>query len=201
MFSQNLSIDPETIMKSLLFTLITIALLSTPAISQDIKDMDGMKEKGIKGMEDMKEKAMEGMEGYVIGQDSIEYSFSFDHMALSVKDVDSSVNFYKNVLGLKEITNRTEIEGIRWLKLSDGTELHLISIIKDNVTLNKAIHLGLTTPKFDSFVKRLDILKIDYSDWWGKPHTISVRADGIKQVYFQDLDGYWIDVNNAGQKK
>ena len=51
-------------MKSLLFALITIALLSTPAISQDMKHMkdmdhmDGMKEKGMEGM---KEKAMEGM--------------------------------------------------------------------------------------------------------------------------------------------
>ena len=137
----------------------------------------------------------------VIGQNNIEYSFSFDHMALSVKDVDSSVDFYKNVLGLKEITNRTKIEGIRWLTLSDGTELHLISIIKDSFTLNKAIHLGLSTPNFDSFIKRLEILKIDYSDWPGEPHTVNLRTDGIKQIYFQDLDGYWIEVNNIEQKK
>ncbi len=136
----------------------------------------------------------------VIGQNNIEYSFSFDHMALSVKDVDSSVDFYKNVLGLKEITNRTKIEGIRWITLSDGTELHLISIIKDNFILNKAIHLGLATPNFDSFTKRLDILKIDYSDWPGTPHKVNIRTDGIKQIYFQDLDGYWIEVNNVEQK-
>ena len=136
----------------------------------------------------------------VIGQKNTEYSFSFDHMALSVKDLDSSVDFYKNVLGLKEITNRTKIEGIRWLTLSDGTELHLISIIKENFTLNKAIHLGLSTPNFDLFIKRLEILKIDYSDWLGKPQTVNLRTDGIKQIYFQDLDGYWIEVNNVEHK-
>ena len=54
-------------MKSLLFALITIALLSTPAISQDMKHMkdmdhmDGMKEKGMEGMEGMNEKGMEAM--------------------------------------------------------------------------------------------------------------------------------------------
>ena len=138
---------------------------------------------------------------YAIGQDNLKYSFSFDHMALSVKDVDSSVAFYKNVLGLKEITNRTKIEGIRWLALSDGTELHLISIINENFTLNKAIHLGLSTPNFDLFINRLEILKIDYSDWPGKRQTVNLRTDGIKQIYFQDLDGYWIEVNNIQQKK
>ena len=54
-------------MKSLLFALITIALLSTAAISQDMKHMkdmdhmDGMKEKGMEGMEGMNEKGMEAM--------------------------------------------------------------------------------------------------------------------------------------------
>jgi lactoylglutathione lyase len=134
---------------------------------------------------------------YAIGQDNIGYSFSFDHMALSVKDIDRSADFYKNVLGLKEITNRTKIEGIRWFTLSDGIELHLISIIKEPFTTNKAIHLGLASPNFDSFIKRLDILKIDYSDWPGTPYSVTVRKDGIKQIYFQDLDGYWIEVNNV----
>ena len=71
-------------------------------------------------------------------------------MALSVKDVDRSIDFYKKVLNLKEITNRSKIEGIRWLSLGEGKELHLISTLKDPFTINKAIHLGLTTPNLDS---------------------------------------------------
>jgi catechol 2,3-dioxygenase-like lactoylglutathione lyase family enzyme len=133
-------------------------------------------------------------------QDTTSFNFTFNHLALSVKDVDRSIDFYKKVLNLKEITNRTKIEGIRWLSLGEDKELHLISILKDPFTINKAIHLGLTTPNFDSFVKRLDILKITYSDWPGASHTITTRADGVKQIYFQDPDGYWIEVNNIGQK-
>ena len=136
----------------------------------------------------------------VQAQDTISFNFTFNHFALSVKDVDRSVDFYKKVLNLKEITNRTKIDGIRWLSLGEDKELHLISILKEPFTINKAIHLGLTTPNFDSFVNRLDILKIDYSDWPGAPHTINTRADAIKQIYFQDPDGYWIEVNNIGQK-
>ena len=135
--------------------------------------------------------------GVVVGsaQDT-GFDFFVDHLALSVKDVDRSASFYMTVLKLKEITNRSKIEGIRWFVLGDGRELHLISIIKEPVTINKALHLGLSSGRFDDFVKRLNELKISYSDWPGKPNTINIRADGIKQVFFQDPDGYWIEVNS-----
>jgi catechol 2,3-dioxygenase-like lactoylglutathione lyase family enzyme len=130
-------------------------------------------------------------------QDSIVFNFTFNHMALSVKDVDASVAFYKKVFQFTEITNRSAIEGIRWLSMTEGKELHLISVIKEKVTANKALHLAFTTQKIDEFAKRLEALNIPYSDWPGKPNTVNVRADGVKQIYFQDIDGYWIEVNNG----
>ena len=136
----------------------------------------------------------------VQGQDTTSFNFTFNHLALSVKDVDRSADFYKKVLSLKEITNRTKIEGIRWFSLGEGKELHLISIVKDNITINKAVHLALTTSNFDNFVKILERANIIYSDWPGTLNKINIRADGIKQIYFQDPDGYWIEVNSVGQK-
>ena len=124
---------------------------------------------------------------------------SFNHLALSVKDVNRSAEFYKSVLKLEEITNRTEIAGIRWMSLGEGKELHLISILKEDFKINKAIHLALAISGFDVFVKSLDELKIAYSDWPGNAHTIHIRADGIKQIYFQDPDSYWIEVNSVAQ--
>ena len=135
--------------------------------------------------------------GVIGAQDNIAFNFTFNHMALSVKDVDASVTFYKKVLQLEEITNRTAMEGIHWLSLGENKELHLISTVKEPVTTNKAIHLALTTQNFDAFVKHLDELHIAYGDWPGKPQTVNLRADGIKQVYFKDPDGYWIEINNS----
>jgi len=132
-------------------------------------------------------------------QDSISFKFSVNHLAVSVKEVNKSAEFYGKVLNLAEITNRSKIEGIRWFVLGDGRELHLISVIKEPVTINKALHLGLSTSSFDSFVKRLDSLRIPYFDWPGKPNTVNIRADGIKQIFFQDPDGYWIEVNSVEQ--
>lgn len=40
-------------------------------------------------------------------------NLTFNHIALSVKDLDKSAAFYKEVLQLQEITNKTKMEGIR----------------------------------------------------------------------------------------
>ncbi len=122
--------------------------------------------------------------------------FSFNHLALSVKSLDESAAFYKEVLGLQEITNKTKIEGIRWFALGEGKELHLISIVKEPVTVNKAVHMALSTANFDSFIQRLQEKQIMYSDWLGTQNQINIRADGIKQIFFQDPNGYWIEVNS-----
>lgn len=137
--------------------------------------------------------------GLLLAQNKGSDNFSFNHMALSVKDVNRSVAFYTTVFGLQEITNRSAIEGIRWISFGEGKELHLISVIKEEIKLNKAIHLALSTANIDAFVKLLNEKKIAYSDWPGKPNTVNIRADGIKQVYLQDPDGYWIEINNVGQ--
>lgn len=133
------------------------------------------------------------------GQQTNDISVVLDHFALSVNDANQSVQFYKNILNLKEITNRTESEGIRWMSLGDGKELHLVSTLQSEIQLNKAVHLALATTDFDKIIKNLQDNGIDYSDWPGQPNKISVRADGIKQVYFQDPDGYWIEVNSVKQ--
>jgi lactoylglutathione lyase len=126
--------------------------------------------------------------------------FTFNHIALSVKDLDKSAIFYQEVLQLKEITNRTKIDGIRWFSFGEGKELHLVSILKEPVNTNKAVHFALATANFDAFVKTLEALNVIYSDWPGAQNKITKRADGIKQIYFQDPDDYWIEVNSVGLK-
>ena len=127
-------------------------------------------------------------------------SMKFNHVALSVKDLDASANFYHNALNLTEIVNRTEVDGIKWFSLGEDKELHLISIVLGEVTINKAVHFALTTPTFDAFVANLEKMGLPYSSWAGEDHRITVRADGIRQIYVQDPDGYWIEVNSVAQQ-
>ena len=123
-------------------------------------------------------------------------TFSFNHIALSVKDVDKSIDFYQKVFYFKEIKNTASNSKTRWLSIGEGKQLHLIPRPDFEIKVNKAVHFALSTGDIDSFVILLKELKIDYSDWIGSQNKDYVRKDGIKQVYFQDPNGYWIEIND-----
>ncbi|MFK7844322.1 MAG: VOC family protein [Rhodothermales bacterium] len=127
-------------------------------------------------------------------------TFTLNHIAISVENVDTSAQFYQNIFNFPEITNRSAFDGVRWFSIGPERELHLISIVEGDIQINKAVHLAFTTTAFTEFVKRLNAHNINYSDWPGTPGKINIRADGIRQVFFQDPDGYWIEVNSVAQE-
>ncbi|GAL78721.1 hypothetical protein JCM19274_3279 [Algibacter lectus] len=119
-------------------------------------------------------------------------TFLFNHIALSVKDVDESTAFYQKLFQLKEIENTASGSKTRWLSLGEGKQLHLIPLPDAEIKTNKAVHFALATSNFNAFVSYLDELKIEYSDWLDTPNKDYIRKDGIRQVYFQDPNGYWL---------
>ena len=124
------------------------------------------------------------------------FSFILNHIAISVKNVDESVAFYQRVLHLKEIENTASNSKTRWLLLADGKQLHLIPRPEFKVKTNKAVHFALATNHINEIKKHLNQLNIPYSDWKNTPKKDYIRKDGIEQIYFQDPDGYWIEINN-----
>jgi lactoylglutathione lyase len=39
-------------------------------------------------------------------------------------------------------------------------------------------------------------MKIPFSNVAGEMNTFTLRVDGVKQIYFQDPDNFWIEINN-----
>lgn len=125
-------------------------------------------------------------------------SLTFDHYTIKVKDLENSASFYKNVLGLPEIENRTRKPYIRWFSIGNDTELHVVEGDTHGIKTNVGVHLALRLKEFDEFISHLKSKNILLHNSKAIPGSITTRADGVRQVYFQDPDGYWIEVNEAG---
>ncbi|MBX3147777.1 MAG: VOC family protein [Gemmatimonadales bacterium] len=136
------------------------------------------------------------------GQPSRQAALTFNHLALSVTNLERSAQFYERVLRLREISRGTRAPGVRWFSLGEGKELHLISAEYYRggvVTINKAVHLGLATSHFDGMLERLDAERVPYGNWTGTSRVVETRSDGVRQIFFQDPDGYWIEINSTGE--
>ena len=61
----------------------------------------------------------------------------------------------------------------------------------------RSTHFALATSEFEPMLKRLRGAGVRYEALSGVAHEVSVRFDGVRQVYFQDPDGHWIESNDA----
>jgi catechol 2,3-dioxygenase-like lactoylglutathione lyase family enzyme len=57
--------------------------------------------------------------------------------------------------------------------------------------------MALKLKDFDAFLSHMKKHSITPHNSKGKINSITTRTDGVRQVYFQDPDGYWIEVNEA----
>ncbi|OAV45480.1 VOC family protein [Lewinella sp. 4G2] len=133
----------------------------------------------------------------VFGEVTGGFGASFDHFAINVDDVDESVRFYQKVLDLQEIEDGTGKDHIRWLSLGNGMSLHVIESDRSQVRTQKGVHLSVSVLEFDAFVKHLREIGLQFFSWQGVPMQTNDRPDGVRQVYFKDLDGYWVEVNDG----
>src|SRR5215213_916462 len=118
-----------------------------------------------------------------------------NHIALYVTNLQKSTAFYRQVIGLDTIPEPFHDGKHTWFSIGQG-HLHLIEGAQEAVKHPKNTHVCFSVPSLDEFISRLDRAGINYSNWPGTSKSPTVRADGIKQIYFQDPDGYWIEVND-----
>ena len=125
-------------------------------------------------------------------------TLQLDHVSLLVRDRDASARFYGEVLGLPEIENKTGRPHIRWFGLGAGRSIHLIAGAPgEEPKRPRSTHLALATAEFEPMLKRLSDAGVRYEALSGVASEVSIRPDGVRQVYFQDPDGHWVEINDA----
>ena len=120
---------------------------------------------------------------------------AFDHNALLVNDLMVSSVFYMEILGLEEIENKTQKAHIRWFSLGNGKELHLSENKNHKVLDVKGVHFAMKANDLDVFIAHLQANKIPFSNWHGQKNITNTRPDNVRQIYIQDPNGYWIEIN------
>ncbi|HAI44310.1 MULTISPECIES: VOC family protein [unclassified Maribacter] len=125
------------------------------------------------------------------------FDFNYDHYSVIVKDLDKVGDFYKNVLNLKEIPHPSAPSGFKWFVIQGNSQLHLIG--KDSVAMqhSKSVHLCLATQKLGELIASLEKKQITYYDWPGAENSVTLRADGVRQIYLKDPENNWVEINNA----
>src|SRR3954468_17838286 len=119
-----------------------------------------------------------------------------NHIAVYVVNLKTSTAFYRDVIGLDTIPEPFHDGRHTWFSVGGNAHLHVISGAASTASHDKNAHLCFSVSSVDAFVSRLNKAAIPFEDWPGKAQSITTRVDGVKQIYFKDPDGYWIEVND-----
>ncbi|MCB0645269.1 MAG: VOC family protein [Saprospiraceae bacterium] len=120
---------------------------------------------------------------------------NYNHVALAVKDIQKSTAFYKDIIGLQSVEVPDNLREIRsWFSVGATGQLHLLAGRAEAVTNNGLFgsHFSVTITDADKALKHLEKHDISY--------TMRERFDGIRQIFLQDPDGYFIELNESSKK-
>ncbi len=120
-----------------------------------------------------------------------------NHIAIYVVDLQVSTVFYRDLIGLDTIPEPFHDGRHTWFSIGPKSHLHVISGAAAAVPHDKNAHLCFTVPSVVDFTKKLNAKNIEYENWAGEKKAITNRVDGVKQIWFKDPDGYWIEINDA----
>ena len=120
-----------------------------------------------------------------------------NHTAIFVVSMKVSAVFYHNIIGLDTIPEPFHDDKHSWFKTGPTSSLHIIEGATEKKEYYKNQHTCFSVPSIDAFVEVLKKNKITFEDVSGKKNVVSLRIDGVKQLWMQDPDGYWVEINDA----
>jgi lactoylglutathione lyase len=119
-----------------------------------------------------------------------------NHTAIYVVDIQKTGSFYSNVLGLDTVPEPFHDGKHIWYSTGPHSMLHVIAGATAKKDYYKNQHTCFTVPNFNLFIEKLKQLNWTYEDVTGNKNAITTRVDGVHQIWLQDPDGYWLEIND-----
>lgn len=119
-----------------------------------------------------------------------ETEIRFEHLALAVSEVEESLKFYCEILGLKEIQRPNfDFKGA-WISMGTGLSIHLIEGKPEVDTKgSRGNHFAFKVKNLEAWVEKM------------KNEGVQIvkgpkqREDGVWQLFVSDPNGYVIELN------
>ena len=119
-----------------------------------------------------------------------------NHTAIYVVDLKKSTAFYTEILGLDTIPEPFHDGKHTWLRIGPGAAMHIIEGAPERKQYYKNQHTCFSVESVTAFTEKLKKAGILFEDVSGKQGAITTRVDGVPQIWLQDPDGYWIEIND-----
>ncbi|ELR69821.1 hypothetical protein C900_04524 [Fulvivirga imtechensis AK7] len=110
-----------------------------------------------------------------------------NHVAIYVKNVEVSSEFYKSILCLSPLPRPDFNFPGAWFRLGSRQELHLIGNRAEDLIFHKRHHFALKIRSASAAEQWLKEKEVAFAG--PKP-----RPDGAIQIFLQDPDGYYIEL-------
>ena len=122
---------------------------------------------------------------------------TLNHIALYVVDLKTSTDFYMNIVGLDTIPEPFHDGKHAWFKIGPAVSMHIIQGAEEKKEYFKNQHICFSVSSVEKFTELLKKKNILWEDRDGAKKAITTRIDGVKQIWLQDPDGYWVEINDA----
>jgi catechol 2,3-dioxygenase-like lactoylglutathione lyase family enzyme len=126
-------------------------------------------------------------------------AINLTHISIHVHDMETSISFYTDVLGLKRIPTPNFGFPVQWLRVGD-LQVHLF---ERKVPTPQYHHFGITVDDFHAVYLRAKELGVCDRETFG--HHVYELPGGCVQLYLRDPAGNlvevdWPDVNTLDRK-
>ncbi|HXY12925.1 MAG TPA: VOC family protein [Terriglobales bacterium] len=118
----------------------------------------------------------------------------FDHVTRNVRDLQKSAEFYDKVMQLNRMPDPFKDGQHVWYRVGAHEQLHLVGGATAVPPQPTELHVAFRVSSLADFMAHLDRMNVKYGGIRGG--KVTDRPDGVRQIYFQDPDGYWIEVND-----
>jgi len=134
--------------------------------------------------------------GKLNAQSDADIAVSLNHIAVYVSNLEKSTTFYETILNLKQIPEPFHDGKHTWFTIGSSGHIHLVMGEPKEYARDRNDHVCFSVKSVEGFITNLNNHKVEYTNWPGTAKEITIRKDGVKQIYFKDPDGHLIEIND-----